>query len=86
MKFDPQRFMVKGHPGKHPLAFMPFGLGSRVCPGRLMAEMEMVTLLVLILRQYSVELTVPPETIIQQEKLVTWARDDIPLRLIPRDK
>ena len=77
--------MAKGHPGGHPLAFMPFGFGSRVCPGRLMAEMEMVTLLVLILRQYTIELAVPPETIIQQEKLVTWAKDDIPLRLIPRD-
>ncbi|KAM7303973.1 putative cytochrome P450 [Ixodes scapularis] len=67
-KFDPERFDPDAPP-HHPAAFIPFGLGPRMCIGMRFALLELKTALCKIIRKYRIspcgnekenlELTVP---------------------------
>ena len=60
--FDPERFNEENKAKRHPLAFMPFGWGPRLCIGMRLAYLELKTALVQVLRKVEVELnstTVP---------------------------
>uniref|UniRef100_A0A147BN64 Putative cytochrome n=1 Tax=Ixodes ricinus TaxID=34613 RepID=A0A147BN64_IXORI len=67
-KFDPERFGPDAPP-HHPAAFIPFGLGPRMCLGMRFALLELKTVLCKIIRKYRIvpcgnekehlELTVP---------------------------
>jgi cytochrome P450 len=51
---DPNMFVPERHSTpRHPLAFMPFGLGPRNCVGRRFALMEIKLCLTRLLRQYT---------------------------------
>ncbi|CAF2106772.1 unnamed protein product [Rotaria magnacalcarata] len=52
---DPKIFLPERHSvPRHPMAFMPFGLGPRSCIGKRFALMEMKMCLVRLLRHYSI--------------------------------
>ncbi|CAB4395366.1 unnamed protein product [Rhizophagus irregularis] len=54
-KFNPDRWMVEGfEPKKN--SFIMFGGGLRVCPGRKLAMIELVCLMVLLFRKYDIDL------------------------------
>lgn len=45
-KFRPERWLKEDETEKsHPFASLPFGFGSRMCPGKRFAELEMTILL-----------------------------------------
>lgn len=52
-KFDPERF-GEGYGVQHPGAYIPFGLGPRVCIGKKFALLEMKLAICKILRKYKV--------------------------------
>lgn len=56
-EFNPARF-AKGmaHAAKHPMAYMPFGLGARRCVGQNLAIFQAKLAIAVILRRFSFEL------------------------------
>ena len=54
LRFDPSRFLPGAPPLAHPLQFMPFGVGQRICVGKEFALMEGVFILARILSHYDV--------------------------------
>jgi cytochrome P450 len=55
-RFDPGRFTPEQVQRRHPLAFQPFGGGSRVCIGMNFALQEMVLFLAAVVQRFSVRL------------------------------
>jgi len=52
--FDPERFSSQNSAGRHSYAYIPFGMGRRMCVGHLYATMEAKTILSTVLRRYRV--------------------------------
>ncbi|KAF5282396.1 hypothetical protein FQA39_LY17593 [Lamprigera yunnana] len=50
--YNPQRWLRDTAKGIHPFASLPFGYGPRMCPGKRIAEQEMIILLKKILMAY----------------------------------
>lgn len=55
-RFEPDRFLPERAQERHPLAFMPFGGGNRVCVGMNFALQEMIMFLAAALRRFEFEL------------------------------
>jgi cytochrome P450 len=53
-KFDPERFSPENSVGRHPYAYIHFGIGRRLCVGHLFATMEAKTILSTVLRRYCI--------------------------------
>jgi len=53
-KFDPERFTPQNSVGRHRYAYIPFGIGRRMCVGYVLATMEAKTILSTVLRRYRV--------------------------------
>jgi cytochrome P450 len=86
---DPDRY----HPGRwapdapkgsiQHRAYLPFGAGARVCPGRALATAEMWLVLALTLCRFRLALACPPEEIVEVNAL-TMHPSRMPIRLIAR--
>jgi cytochrome P450 len=56
-RFDPTRWLSQNKPhARH--AYLPFGAGPRICPGSLLATVQLTVLTALFARDYRLEL--PP--------------------------
>lgn len=53
--FFPERWLTKEEKPKNPYAYAPFGIGTRSCIGRRLAELEMICLATQILRNFKLE-------------------------------
>jgi cytochrome P450 len=64
-------------------AYLPFGAGARVCPGRALATAEMRLVLAMVLGRFRLELACAP-TEIAEVNALTMMPDRMPIRLIAR--
>ncbi|GJQ87090.1 hypothetical protein Trydic_g23943 [Trypoxylus dichotomus] len=53
--YRPERWLRGSNSDIHPFASLPFGFGARMCPGRRIAEQEMLVLIKQILKSYKLE-------------------------------
>jgi cytochrome P450 len=82
-RFDPDRFSPTQSAGRHRLAFMPFGAGSRMCIGNNLALMEAILLLAMVGQKYRMEL-LEPEKIVPHIAITLQPTHGIAMKLIPR--
>lgn len=76
--FDPSRFEGKG---PAPLTYVPFGGGSRMCPGKEYARLEILVFLHNIVTKFKLEKVNPREKIVQY--FLSVPMEGLPVRLIP---
>ena len=59
-EFNPDRFLPEEYASLHPMAWLPFGAGPRICPGKNLAIHGVKATLIHLLREFKFELC--PET------------------------
>ena len=81
-RFDPTRFLP-GAPPVDRFAYLPFGVGPRVCIGAQFAQIEATLLLARLVREFRLELVGPKR--VTPVAVVTTVPDRTPIfRLVPR--
>lgn len=90
LSYRPERWLHADQPddGKtawvhNPRAFLQFGAGPRVCPGRHLAGVEVRMVLSMLLRHFELELACSPDEI-EEVQHFTVAPSHMPVRLKPR--
>jgi cytochrome P450 len=84
LRYDPWRWLRPPGEALHdPRAFLQFGAGPRVCPGRHLATVELRLVLSMLLRHFRVELMCRPEDV-QEVTAFTMLPSRLPVRLHPR--
>ena len=81
--FDPSRFL----PGAPPVgryAYLPFGIGPRVCVGAQFALLEASLVLATLVRAFRVELPASSRRVLPAAVVTTAPERAIPFRLVPR--
>lgn len=82
-QFRPERFAVKDSGTQHRCAYLPFGVGPRICLGNHFALLEMQLLLAQIAQHYTLQLV--PNHVLEREVTITVRpRHGLPMRLSPR--
>ncbi len=85
-RYDPDRWLRErsAQAGAHePRAYLQFGAGPRVCPGRYLAGVEMRLVLSMLMRNFSLRLAVDPARI-REVLAFTLMPSAMPVRLEPR--
>jgi cytochrome P450 len=87
-RYDPWRWMRRGehaeHAGAHDVrAYLQFGAGPRVCPGRHLATVEMRLALSMLMNEFSIEMAIDPAKI-NEVSAFTMVPDTMPVKLTKR--
>ena len=90
-EFRPERWLTgrisaaaaAGCPAHESRAYVQFGAGPRVCPGRHLAGNEIRLVLSTLMRHFRIEHAVDPASI-NERNAFTMAPDRLPVRLLPR--
>ncbi|MBV8259884.1 MAG: cytochrome P450 [Paraburkholderia sp.] len=88
-RYDPRRWMKRGEQDAdekaHDVrAYLQFGAGPRVCPGRHLATVEMRLALSMLMKSFTIELAIDPAKI-REVQAFTMVPDTMPVRLRPRE-
>ncbi len=82
--FDPERWLSSPTGGNkqphHPQAFVPFGAGPRICPGRNLAMLEIRAVLAMLCRNFDLE-PVKPDKEVKEMMAVVMRPDQLHLCL-----
>lgn len=81
-RFDPSRF-ERATPGERAGAYMPFGLGPRVCTGATIAQLEAALILCEVLRRHRVDI-LDPEQVFPTSRVTIRPAGRLLCRLSPR--
>lgn len=81
--FDPDRFSPERKGDITPGAFLPFGVGSRVCVGAAFATLEAALIVARLTRRYEFT-ALEPETVRPCARLTTRPRHEVMVRVTPR--
>jgi cytochrome P450 len=89
-RYDPWRWMKRGEQEAEEKAhdvraYLQFGAGPRVCPGRHLATVEMRLALSMLMKSFTIELAIDPAKI-QEVQAFTMVPDTMPVRLKPRER
>ncbi|KAM7309485.1 cytochrome P450 3A41-like [Ixodes scapularis] len=60
-KFNPDRFSPENKPTIEPMAYIPFGIGPRSCPGSRLAEIELPLIMAKTVAKFKLHLSDEPE-------------------------
>jgi cytochrome P450 len=83
--FEPERFNPNRFDDEIvPYSYCPFGFGPRICPGEMLAQMEIRLLIVLIMQKFDFELDMDVSDVVPEERFVTMAKNDVKIKLINR--
>lgn len=83
-RYRPSRWAADAAPGEvDARAYLPFGAGARVCPGRALATAEMRLVLAMLLKRFRVELACEPGAV-EEVNALTMLPRRMPVRLRPR--
>ncbi|CAG8540773.1 26881_t:CDS:2, partial [Racocetra persica] len=82
--FDPERFYKKDPKARHKFSLVTFGAGLRNCPGRKLATLELLSLLVLVFRKYEIEL-VDMNAPLKVKSAIINSCDELKVRIWPRN-
>jgi cytochrome P450 len=91
-RYDPGRWMRRHESngqeseprGAHDVrAYLQFGAGPRVCPGRHLATVEMRLALSMLMKEFTIELAIDPAKINEVQQF-TMVPDTMPVKLTPR--
>ncbi|RHZ79268.1 hypothetical protein Glove_150g70 [Diversispora epigaea] len=85
LTFNPSRFSPENNKKIKQNAWCPFGFGARICPGEKMAMMDAKLLISLILQKFTLELAMKVEDVITEERFTNISKNDILVKLIPRN-
>ncbi|MEN8505921.1 cytochrome P450 [Paraburkholderia sp. SIMBA_050] len=86
LQFDPDRWLHDGsrpRTAHDPRAYLQFGAGPRVCPGRYLAAVEMRLVLSMLMANFSIQMAVDPGTI-REVTAFTMVPSAMPVRLTAR--
>jgi cytochrome P450 len=82
--YDPKRWLRSQGEGAHePRAFVQFGAGPRVCPGRHLAGLEMRLVLSMALKHFRIELAEPADRV-REVLALTMGPSRLRVRLVAR--
>jgi cytochrome P450 len=89
-RYDPWRWIKRGEreadAKAHDVrAYLQFGAGPRVCPGRHLATVEMRLALSMLMKSFTIELAIDPAKI-QEVQAFTMVPDTMPVRLTKRTR
>lgn len=75
-EFLPERMSPEAKKDRHPMCYLPFGGGPRLCIGNHFAMLEMQLLLAEVLGRYELKL-VEPDAVVEGKPLITLHQDQV---------
>ena len=82
--FDPDRFLAHREAEMTPGAYIPFGIGPRICAGAAFATVEAVLLIARLFRRFDFQVE-SPESVQPAARLTTRPIEQIMCRVVDRD-
>jgi cytochrome P450/nitrite reductase/ring-hydroxylating ferredoxin subunit len=85
LAFRPERWLDESHSPHNVSAYIPFGSGPRMCPGRSLASLQMKTLLSMLYKNFAVE-RVGPSSDVTERFGFTMSPAGLKVRLYSREE